>query len=291
MLTVNLCLHHACTHMHVCDMTHTYTFVRHVPAHVCHDDLTRILPHTHMQCTSLPITHMRTHAHFRATILFHMWAITVSYANAVCFAMHHITRVHTHTHTHTHMQHDSFICVPWQLHMHTSLYIYAYTHTLYTRTQPTSLRVIQKYMCDMTLSHVWHDCRIYAYAHTLYFHAICVRIDICAAWLFRVCDLTVAHAHAVYVATRHVCTHTDTCVHTHRHTCATWLFHMCDMTAPYAYAQSSCGYAPCTQRHMSNSFTCVTWLPRTHSHTVYVVTHHTSMLLGPMLLRTTLLCC
>jgi len=85
------------------------------------------------------------------------------------------------------------------------------------------------------------------------------------------CDLTVAHARAVYVATRHVCTHTDTCVRL-------------------------------------DSFTCVTWLPHTHMHTVHVATHHVHRDICPnlshvwhdclvrirtqsMLLRTTLLCC
>jgi len=137
-----------------------------------------------------------------------------------------------------HVWHDFNMCVTWLVQLFCNESSFAFMRT--------SCRSQLFYMCDMTLSHVWHNSC--GFSQT-------ARDDSCTSpawltWLFYVCQLTpVALAHGGH----------DSFM------CVTWLIHVCDMT-PAAFRMcdmthscvwhESCSF-PQTPR--SDSWTSSTW--------------------------------
>jgi len=175
--------------------------------------------------------------------------------------------------SHSCVQHDSFTCVTWLIHMcdmthshvlHHSLRCVTYakqtcayaTHSCTKKLMQTDARTQMIYVRATVSTNIWmswsmnEPCHLNEYVtheltHMCYMALSLVRHDsfICATWLIHMCSLALSRV-------RH-----DSFV------CATWLIHVCDMTRSHV---------------LHGSFTCATWrihvCDMTHSHVTYELT-------------------
>jgi len=100
------------------------------------------------------------------------------------------------------MQYDSFMCMPWLIHMCDMAHLYV--------CHDASMSVTWlMHRCDVTHSCVWHDSCI------------------CGTWLIHLCDMT--HSYVWHDSL--------ICVMTH-----SWLIHMCDVTDTYTNKPHLCAW-------------------------------------------------
>ena len=157
----------------------------------------------------------------------HQWQYWYCASVWVCSFMTHSWWRH-HTHTHSWGSHDSFMCVPWLIHV----YSWLIDMFLYQSKKKNYITVVSSgntgitcgtwliHMCDMTHWYVWHDSFL------------------CVTWLIHMCDMTHSYVwHDSFI-------------------CVTWLIHMCDMTHSYVWHDSFI----CAAYVWYDSFIYVTWL-------------------------------
>jgi len=186
------------------------------------------------------------------------------------------------------------MCVPWLAHNvcamthakddHSSHDLYAMSHSYVWRDAVTCMTWLG-HVCDMPLSHVWHDSMILV-------HPICVLCLIhmcdvtqshvwhvsvtCVTWLICICDMP--QAHVWHVSVTSVPCRTHMCDVSHSHvwhvsvTCAVCLSHTCDMPQSHVWHASflcvtclshkrdTTRWFQCTQCACHDSFICVTWI-------------------------------
>ena len=145
--------------------------------------------HTHRRSdSSAPPLHIHTNTHPHKQ--------TQAYPCAMC-AMTHMNSYVRHEPLTCATCHDSFVCVPWLIHMCDM------THS-YVRHD--------SFMCDMTHSHVRHDSFI------------------CATWLIHMCDMTyLCLWHDSFICVTwliHMCDMTHSYVWHDSFMCVTWLIHL-----------------------------------------------------------------
>jgi len=162
--------------------THTYasfhTCVTHISTshtHTCHADM------------SAGVTRMNESCHTYEWVMSHVWMSYVTCMNESHMSHRNECGILVQSVAHLHVWHDSFIFVPWLIHMCDMTHSYVWNDSFICVTW-----VI--HMCDVTHSHVCRDsfirvtCLIHMYGMIHWY--VWRDSFICVTWLIHMCDMT-----------------------------------------------------------------------------------------------------